>query len=194
MHGCRRVTIICGQAGVCALGAVLEKHAGDERLLNHYLMQFKEIKLASDLPNELLYGRVGFLWACAFLNKHISKDKISTTRMRAVLDEIIKAGRRLANKGRYPLMYEWHGKKYWGAAYGLAGIMHVLMDMELKPDEVEDVKGTLRYIIKNRFPGGNYPSSEGSESDRLVHWCHGAPGITLTLVKAAQVFSDEEFL
>ncbi|TXG67053.1 hypothetical protein EZV62_008328 [Acer yangbiense] len=53
---------------------------------------------------------------------------------REIVDEIIRAGRRLANKGRCPLMYEWHGKKYWGAAYGLAGIMHVLMDMELKPD------------------------------------------------------------
>lgn len=110
---------------------------------------------------------------------------------RAVVDEIIKAGRRLANRGRCPLMYEWHGKKYWGAAHGLAGIMHVLMDMELKPDQVEDVKGTLRYMIKNRFPSGNYPSSEGSESDRLVHWCHGAPGVTLTLAKAAEVILDE---
>ena len=105
---------------------------------------------------------------------------------RAVVDEIIKSGRKLA-KGRCPLMYEWHGKKYWGAAHGLAGIMYILMDMELKPDEIEDVKGTLRYMIKNRFPSGNYPSSEGSETDRLVHWCHGAPGIALTLTKAAEV-------
>ncbi|KDO74128.1 hypothetical protein CISIN_1g015433mg [Citrus sinensis] len=124
----------------------------------------------------------------------MGKDTISTAQMRAVVDEIIKAGRRLANRGRCPLMYEWHGKKYWGAAHGLAGIMHVLMDMELKPDEVEDVKGTLRYMIKNRFPSGNYPSSEGSESDRLVHWCHGAPGVTLTLAKAAEVFGEKEFL
>ena len=65
--------------------------------------------------------------------------------------------------------------------------MHVLMDTELKPDEVEDVKGTLWYMIQNRFPSGNYPSSEGNESDRLVHWCHGASGVALTLVKAAQV-------
>lgn len=84
-------------------------------------------------------------------------------------------------------MYEWHGKKYWGAAHGLAGIMHVLMDMELKPDEVEDIKCTLRFMIRNRFPSGNYRSSEGSESDRLVHWCHGAPGLALTLTKAAKV-------
>ena len=103
------------------------------------------------------------------------------------MEEIIKSGRRLANKGRCPLMYEWHGKKYWGAAHGVAGIMHALMDMELKPDEVEDVKGTLRYMIQNRFPSGNYPSSEGNESDRLVHWCHGASGVALTLVKADEV-------
>lgn len=96
------------------------------------------------------------------------------------------SGRQMGN-GRCPLMYEWHGKKYWGAAHGLAGIMNVLMDMDLKPDEVKHVKGTLRYMIKNRFPSGNYPSSEGNETDRLVHWCHGAPGIAVTLVKAAKV-------
>ncbi|GLT66548.1 hypothetical protein SLA2020_389060 [Shorea laevis] len=170
------------------------KHSGDEKLLERYLTQFKEISLPSDLPNELFNGRAGFLWACLFLNKHIGKDTISATRTRPVVDDIIKAGRRLSSKGKCPLMYEWHGKKYWGAAHGLAGILHVLMDMELKPDEVEDVKGTLCYMIKNRYPSGNYPSSEGSESDRLVHWCHGAPGIALTLVKAAEVYGGKEFL
>ncbi|KEH38770.1 lanC-like protein GCR2 [Medicago truncatula] len=189
-----RVTFICGRAGVCALGAVIAKHAGDERLLDYYLRQFKEIELPCDLPYELLYGRTGYLWACSFLNKHVGKDTIPTTYMRPIVDEVITTGRKLAHKGRCPLMYEWHGKKYWGAAHGLAGIMNVLMDMELKPDEVEDIKGTLRYMIKNRFSSGNYPSSEGSESDRLVHWCHGAPGVTLTLVKAAEVFGDREFL
>lgn len=188
-----RVTFICGQAGVYALGAVLAKHSGDEQLCDRYLTKFKHIELFKNLPNELLYGRAGFLWGCSFLNKNISKDTISPAYTRPVVDEIIKSGRKLANKGKCPLMYEWHGKKYWGAAHGLAGIMHVLMDMELKPDEVADVKGTLRYMIKNRFPSGNYLSSERSESDRLVHWCHGATGVALTLVKAAEVFGDEEF-
>ncbi|XP_004291663.1 PREDICTED: lanC-like protein GCR2 [Fragaria vesca subsp. vesca] len=188
------VSFICGRAGVCAFGAVAAKHAGDGMLLDHYLSQFKEIKLYSDLPNELLYGRAGYLWACSFLNKNIGNGTVSTTRIRSVVDEIIKSGRQLAKKGRSSLMYEWHGKKYWGAAHGLAGIMYVLMTVQLKPEEVEDVKGTLRYMIKNCFPSGNYLSSEGSESDRLVHWCHGAPGVALTLVKAAEVFGDEEFV
>ncbi|XP_057728626.1 lanC-like protein GCR2 [Arachis stenosperma] len=189
-----RVTFICGRAGVCALGAVIAKHAGDEKMLNYYLRQFKKIRIPRDSPHELLYGRAGYLWACSFLNKHIGKDTIPTMQMRPVVDEVMTAGRQMGHKGRCPFMYEWHGKKYWGAAHGLAGIMNVLMDMELKPDEVEDVKGTLHYMIKNRFPSGNYPSSEGSENDRLVHWCHGAPGVALTLVKAAEVYGDKEFL
>ncbi|KAI3466131.1 hypothetical protein Pfo_022794 [Paulownia fortunei] len=192
-RGSGRVTFICGQAGVYALGAVVAHHNGDEQLCDRYITQFKEIKLSKDLPDELLYGRAGFLWACSFLNKNIGKNTISSTRMRSVVDEIIKSGQQLA-KGRCPLMFEWHGKKYWGAAHGLAGIINVLMDMDLKPDEVEHVKGTLRYMIKNRFPSGNYPSGEGSETDRLVHWCHGAPGVALTLVKAAKVFGSEELL
>ena len=61
--------------------------------------------------------------------------------------------------------------------------------------EIEDAKGTLRYMIKNRFPSGNYPASEEDRNrDVLVHWCHGAPGAALTLAKAAEVFGDDEFL
>lgn len=107
---------------------------------------------------------------------------------RPVVDEIMKSGRAMGKKGECPLMFEWYGEKYWGAAHGLAGIMHVLMDMALKPDEAEDVKATLIYMIRNRFPSGNYPASEQDRNrDVLVHWCHGAPGIALTLVKAAKV-------
>lgn len=37
------MTFICGRAGVCALGAVVAKHAGDNVLLNHYLSSFREV-------------------------------------------------------------------------------------------------------------------------------------------------------
>lgn len=39
----RRVTFICGEAGVCALGAVVAQHNGDEQLCNRYITQFKEV-------------------------------------------------------------------------------------------------------------------------------------------------------
>ncbi|KAK9044003.1 hypothetical protein V6N11_072326 [Hibiscus sabdariffa] len=55
----RDVTFLCGRAGVCALGAVAARYAGNQELLNHYLTQFREIKLSRNLPDELLYGRAG---------------------------------------------------------------------------------------------------------------------------------------
>ncbi|KAL4566869.1 hypothetical protein LXL04_030995 [Taraxacum kok-saghyz] len=193
-YGSSRVTFICGQAGVSALGAVVAKQSNDDHLFNHYLTRFREIKLPNDLPNELLYGRAGYLWACLFINKNVGENVISSTHMREITDEIIKAGRNMSRgKSECPLMYEWYGKRYWGAAHGLAGIMNVLMDMMLNEDELEDVKGTLVYMIRTRFSSGNYPSSEGSDSDRLVHWCHGAPGVALTLAKAAMIFGSDEF-
>uniref|UniRef100_A0A2P2KQN9 LanC-like protein GCL2 n=1 Tax=Rhizophora mucronata TaxID=61149 RepID=A0A2P2KQN9_RHIMU len=191
----RDVTFICGRAGVCALGAAAASYANDEALRNYYLKQFAAVQLSRNHSDELLYGRSGFLWACFFLNKHLGEGTIPNATIRAVAKEIIKNGRTMGKKVGSPLMYEWYGKKYQGAALGLAGIMHVLMDVNLKPDELNNVKGTLKYMIRNRFPSGNYPASEEDRRrDVLVHWCQGAPGIALTLVKAAKVFGDEEFL
>lgn len=39
----RRVTFICGKAGVCALGAVAAKNSGDGHLLDYYISLFKEV-------------------------------------------------------------------------------------------------------------------------------------------------------
>ena len=37
------MTFTCGRAGVCALGAVVAKHTGDEPSLRYYLAQFEEV-------------------------------------------------------------------------------------------------------------------------------------------------------
>lgn len=41
----------------------------------------KQIKLLKNLPNELLYGRVGYLWACLFLNKYVGEGTIPSPTM-----------------------------------------------------------------------------------------------------------------
>ncbi|XP_042426142.1 lanC-like protein GCR2 [Zingiber officinale] len=149
--------------------------------------QMLSIKFPHNAPNELLYERAGYLWACSFLNKHIGKGIIPSTHMRSIAKDMIRDGKRLANKSRCPLMYEWNSERYWGAAHGLAGIVHALMGVNLNEDDLKYVKGTLNYMINNRFISGNYPSIEGFNADWLVHWCHGAPGVALTLTKAARI-------
>ncbi|KAH7300181.1 hypothetical protein KP509_24G048600 [Ceratopteris richardii] len=146
----------------------------------------------SGMPDELLYGRTGFLWACLFVNEHLGDESITWSSLRPIVNAVLTSGRAGArHHANCPLMYEWYNTKYWGAAHGLAGIMHVLMHFPLTKEDANDVKGTLHYMIANRFPSGNYPTAEGHEDDTLVHWCHGAPGILLTLCKAAEVFSSD---
>lgn len=44
----------------------------------------------------------------------------------------------------------------------------------------QDIKKSIDILVSLQTENGNFPSSMGSnrpESDELVHWCHGAPGI-----------------
>ncbi|KAK9949486.1 hypothetical protein M0R45_005004 [Rubus argutus] len=173
----RYVTFLCGRGGVYALGAVVANLIGDHERRDLYLNLFLEVaqeKALSVGPEEggfgmsydLLYGRAGFLWGALFINKPWRRE-----------------------------VAQWHGTRYLGAANGLAGILQVLLHFPLSAEDAEDVKGTLRYMMANRFPhSGNYPSSEGNPRDKFVQWSHGAAGMAITLCKASQVFpEDREF-
>ncbi|KAH7566875.1 hypothetical protein JRO89_XS08G0247500 [Xanthoceras sorbifolium] len=145
---------------------------------------------------DLLYGRAGFLWAALFINKCLGPETVPNELLMPIVDAVLAGGRAGASDNTAcPLMYRWHGTRYWGAASGLAGILQVLLHFPLSIEDANDVKGTLRYMMINRFPhSGNYPVSEGNPRDKLVQWSHGAPGMAMTLCKASKVFpSDREF-
>lgn len=145
---------------------------------------------------DILYGRAGFLWAALLVNKYLGDQVIPSDLLMPVVDAVLAGGRAGASVNiACPLMYRWHGTRYWGAAHGLAGILHVLLHFPLSGDDVEDVKSTLRYMMGNRFPrSGNYPVSEGNPRDMLVQWSHGAGGVAITLCRASQVSSSISFL
>lgn len=198
---CMCPTFLFGSAGIYALGAVAAKYIGNKQEMDQYVMLLSKVGKESALvvyndnkgiPYELLYGRAGYLWAALFVNKQLGYEAISATIVRPILDAILAGGRAESCQSACPLLYQWHGKAYWGAAHGLAGIMHCLLHFQLEERDTEAVKGVLRYMIKNRFPESkNYPSREENREDKLVQWCHGAPGLALTLCKAAEVFPEE---
>lgn len=138
---------------------------------------------------DLLYGRTGFLWAALFINKYLGETAVPFNLLMPTVKAVLAGGRAgTSDKTACPLMYRWHGTRYWGAANGLAGILHVLLHFPLSEEDAEDVKGTLRYMMSNRFPhSGNYPSCEGNPRDKLVQWSHGAAGMAITLSKASEV-------
>ncbi|KAI3451183.1 hypothetical protein Pfo_007848 [Paulownia fortunei] len=200
----RHVTFLCGRGGIYALGAITANYSGDQRKRDFYLDRFLEMAQERALPvgpeeggfgmsYDLLYGRAGFLWAALLVNKYLGGQIIPNDLLMPVVGAVLAGGRAGASDNiACPLMYRWHGTRYWGAAHGLAGILHVLLHFPLSGDDIEDVKATLRYMMSNRFPhSGNYPVSEGNPRDKLVQWSHGAGGVAVTLCKASEVLPND---
>ncbi|KAJ6908173.1 lanC-like protein GCL1 [Populus alba x Populus x berolinensis] len=201
------LTFLCGRGGLYALGAVAANYKGDHQGRDFFLKLFLEVAQERALPvgpeeggfgmsYELMYGRAGFLWSALFINKHLGEGTLPSDLLLPVVDAVLAGGRAGASdNAACPLMYRWHGTRYWGAANGLAGILQVLLNFPLSKEDAEDVKATLRYMMSNRFRrSGNYPSSEGNPRDKLVQWSHGATGMAITLCKASEMFpNDREF-
>eukprot|EP00095_Tigriopus_kingsejongensis_P001659 snap_masked-scaffold670_size114954-processed-gene-0.15 protein:Tk01659 transcript:snap_masked-scaffold670_size114954-processed-gene-0.15-mRNA-1 annotation:"predicted protein" len=90
-------------------------------------------------------------------------------------------------------MYQWHGKDYLGPAHGISGIYFTLLSVQAQLSKVDlsDIEQSLGELSCYQFPSGNFPSSLPPKDDRLVQWCHGAPGVIHLYLKAARVFPHQ---
>ncbi|XP_061614089.1 lanC-like protein 2 isoform X2 [Phyllopteryx taeniolatus] len=202
----RKVTFLCGDAGPLAVGAVVHHKLGNTADSNDCLSRLLQLQRSvlspdSEMPDELLYGRAGYLYALLYVNKEIGGDTVDEATVTKVVTAIINSGKNLSAEHkkteRCPLLYEWHKKQYVGAAHGLAGIFYMLMQpgARVHPDVLSElVRPSIDYIRHKKFRSGNFPSSLSNESDRLVHWCHGAPGVIHMLIMAYKVFKEEKYL
>lgn len=157
---------------------------------------------------EVLYGRSGSIQAVLFLRQELNNQSIGKDLVIKLASEIMREGQTCSTRSSstLPLMWQWHDKAYLGAAHGVVGICQTLLS--LQSDELDTVDQNLnmnsRQLIRQTIDGleefcfasGNLQSSIGSSSsqDKLVHWCHGAPGHVLLLVKASSVFGNPVYL
>ncbi|KAH7157473.1 hypothetical protein B0J13DRAFT_541875 [Dactylonectria estremocensis] len=86
--------------------------------------------------------------------------------------------------------WEWHGKRYFGAAHGDIGIITqlVLSNPSLAPQ----LSSRLERLIELQAPDGNWPEGARSlkqgRTPSLVQWCHGAPGFIYSLLSLRPYF------
>ena len=182
----RRLTFLCGDGGVLALAAVIYTLNGNKPVAKHCtqgLHTLSELALSDrHLPFELMYGCVGYLFSLLFL-RHYLPDSVDNRLIGRISAYIISAGKR---DTAGPLMYTWHEKHYLGAAHGLAGILLTLLHSGSVPRDQLDshVIPAVNYLLSQRHPSNNLRSSLGSQLDKLVQWCHGAPGLIALLTEA----------
>lgn len=203
----KRVTFLEGDSGVLAIAAVVMEKMGktserDVRVKKVVEMadQMDVLNTKSDLPDELLYGRSGYLFSLIYLRHHLGPGVVDDQLMKQVTDAILHSGKQLAQqktKKNAPLMYEWHDKVYVGAAHGLSGILALLLQAKefISERDLNDfVRPTIDFVADLAFESGNFPSSLTNDKDRLVHWCHGAPGVAHMLLLSHKVWREQKYL
>lgn len=171
-------------------------------------MLFKRILINSPdiiscTSDELLYGRAGYLYTLIFIRKNIARQLIPDSLIEDVFNLIVKSGKRYSAANDYskvtPLMYAWHDSEYIGAAHGLAGILYTLLLAigevpELEKHLQSTIIPSLDFLRTCKYEGGNYVSSIGSETDKLVQYCHGSPGVGMTFSLAYKMTHKDEYL
>lgn len=168
----------------------------DTSVLLEKILELIKMQELAGTPDELLYGRTGGLYAMLLIKQQLPKQSIiKDEHITNHINLMLKSGQTMESFGR-PLFYSWHGKEYVGSAHGYAGILYMLLEGHkyLNENQLKLIREAINFIQGIKYPSSNYPSSIGSQTDRLVHWCHGAPGVIHLLIKAYLVYQDESYL
>lgn len=199
-------SFLLGSAGPLAIGVVLNAKLQQKELSSQFLQSFNSLapliaNVDSRMPDELLYGRAGYLFAALWLRQRLgSKSVVAQGNVDAIVDAIVQRGLDLSaaeqRRGRPPLMYKWYGEHYMGAAHGIAGIVYMLLKAAAHRRDMlqQYVRPTVDFLIASRLPSGNYPAVESATDDKLVHWCHGAPGMVHLFLESYRVFGVDAYL
>jgi len=197
-----RVAFLGGEAGPLAVAALVYHVIGQQEKSQECIARLvgmsDQVLSDESLANEVLFGRAGYLFSLLFVKREVNKSAVEDRTLNEIISRLMELGRQMAERehSEAGLMFEWHDKKYLGAAHGLAGIVYILMQCadSLSSIDLTLIRRTVDYLLTLRFPSGNCPSSLGSQTDRLVHWCHGAPGWIYMFITAHKLFNDDKFL
>ncbi|KKY17382.1 putative lanthionine synthetase c-like protein 1 [Phaeomoniella chlamydospora] len=152
------------------------------------LCSYAETILRTNHPdsssNEWLYGRAGYLYFLRTVYQHLQSVDGATARTVYETMRRVAAGISAA-----PYPWTWHGKAYLGGAHGLVGIITqiVLSFPESASSMTKQLSGLLAL---QSTTSGNFPSSLPPHGDRLVQFCHGAPGFIASLSSLRPYFPD----
>lgn len=166
-----------------ALSACLSKETADVEQFIRALAPVLSPNHEEPFPSELLCGRAGMLYLIRVLRYFVPHSELLLEEPVEILNrEILEKGD--DGKGNW----SFHGKHYYGAAHGDIGIITQLV--LTTPSLAPQLRPRLEKLLDLQFDSGNWPSSAESSRDRLVQWCHGAPGFVVSLLALRQYFPD----
>ncbi|KAI9855408.1 MAG: hypothetical protein M1830_006466 [Pleopsidium flavum] len=137
--------------------------------------------MGSGGSDEWLYGRAGYLYFLRLVKVGFRQEQRVQKHVQEVIEKVVD---RILQS---PLPWTWHKKAYLGAAHGAIGIITQIILSS--PSRAATLESTLAELLDIQWPSGNFPSSVPvSNDDRLVQFCHGAPGFVISLASLRPYF------
>lgn len=210
----QKSAFLLGNAGIYAVAAAIYNAIGDKNNAERYLQAYidsasncKPVNFLRCGGDELFVGRAGYLSGILWLEKIFGKGVLPAKDVHEICKSIVESGRKYAQhyKSPCPLMYAYYDVEYLGAAHGLCAILQMLLSfpdyLHSDPRAEQDIKASVDYMLSLQTRSGNFPCATDElgnrarpESDELVHWCHGAPGVVYLMAKAYLYWKEEKYL
>lgn len=195
---------LCGNAGIWCVSAAISKASGEDfkKDLDKFSTGLNVVQnlIFNDYGNdEILFGRAGYLSGILWLNQIFGVKKyFKDEQVVSVCNKMFESGVKYSEGTRYdfPLMYECYSTQYIGAAHGISAIYHMFLEvlplMHKDTKKVEIIRKCLEKLRSLQRPDGNFPSSfeKGDNETKLIHWCHGAPGVIYAMIKAHLTYNN----
>ena len=143
-----------------------------------------------DGSNEWLYGRAGYLYLLRLVLK-LFPDPSETLIRNLHQATAVTIDRILSS----PFPCRWLDQPYLGAVHGSIGIvLQILLSCPSpeRPAVTQRLRPLLLTILNEQLPSGNFPPLHTKDvHDELVQFCHGSPGVVLSLLSIRRSFKGD---
>ncbi|KAL0210957.1 hypothetical protein P9112_009255 [Eukaryota sp. TZLM1-RC] len=189
LHGGQSAGLLsqCSAFGVYALALYIIGHQTDAVQQAQMAISKAEEVLEYFIDDEVLYGRAGLLAILQQIEKILPETQgqhILRVRQR-IVQQLIHNLEKIT-VGDLPLVLLWNDAPLLGAAHGLSGVLHVLLnDLKLLDEREKSlVFQSCKAFVRLQLRSGNFPASIDNKHEELVQWCHGCPGVIPFLIAA----------
>ncbi|CAB3257246.1 unnamed protein product [Arctia plantaginis] len=204
-----KTSFLLGEAGTYAISTVLNKELGSDQFAES-LRMYKSLypsylnpKFLKCGGDELFVGRAGYLAGILWISRELKTPIFTLEELYKICDIIVTSGREYAmkNKSPSPLMYHYYNTEYLGSAHGISFILQMLLSipgyLTYNKAAAQDIQASIEFLASLQNEEGNWPCcmEEIELNDhKLVHWCHGAPGMVYLMAKAYLTYKDQRYL
>jgi hypothetical protein len=153
---------------------------------------------------DLIYGRAGTIAALLYVHRHCADESLLAAAVRRG-DELLQTAQASADGIAWVAPQQRRDRPWTGFSHGTAGAGYALLELYAATGDTRyrsAAEGAFRYE-RHWFDAaaGNWPDFRGVPRRRRpgeglaygLAWCHGAPGIALSRLRAAHLLDDPTY-